>query len=198
MAYQFQPPPDARRIARQSWYKSGGMSPALQRARAPFTFFNMVIGVGLAGFIGGVYTFTLKQTKQEDFSDVVDLPVEERRKAKSLEDETREAAATTRDTLALSAETDPEGRLSPGSTATATATTADNTTTTTTTAALSSTSPEWYTSMRKQGYQLPWTSLLATGLRGKGADSALVQGAPNVDRVGKVGDRVSEGGKRLV
>jgi cytochrome c oxidase assembly factor 3 len=180
MPYQFEPPASARRIAkRTSWFPNSYMSPGLLRAREQYRTRNLLVGIGILGFVFGVYAYSIRSVEQDDFSDVVDLTAEERTKAKSIEDKTKEAAL---------------GAVQAGANevkATVAATGED-------TLSDSLVDAEWYESMRKQGYQQLWTSLLATGFRGKGVDSPLVQGSPDVDRVGKLGDRTSEGGKRLV
>lgn len=50
-----------------------GVSAALQRARAPYRLGNLAIGVVLAGFVGGVYAYSIFAVKQDDFSDITAL-----------------------------------------------------------------------------------------------------------------------------
>ncbi|KAI9314979.1 hypothetical protein BX666DRAFT_438668 [Dichotomocladium elegans] len=50
--------------------KGYGFSPALQRTRQPFRMRNALTLLGLLGFTGGVYAYSLLAVKQDDFSDV--------------------------------------------------------------------------------------------------------------------------------
>ncbi|KAH7912964.1 hypothetical protein BJ138DRAFT_1082628 [Hygrophoropsis aurantiaca] len=52
--------------------KSYVMSPGLQRAREPFRFRNALTGLGLAGFGVGVWAYSIRAVKQDDFSDIDD------------------------------------------------------------------------------------------------------------------------------
>ncbi|RAO72693.1 uncharacterized protein BHQ10_008705 [Talaromyces amestolkiae] len=49
-------------------YRAGA---ALLRARRPYLVRNALTGLGLCGFVVGVYAFTIRAVGQEDFSDVV-------------------------------------------------------------------------------------------------------------------------------
>ncbi|KAI9633168.1 putative mitochondrion protein [Dioszegia hungarica] len=75
--------------------QGGGPSPSLQRARKPFRFGNAIIGTTIALFAAGVYTYSISSVKQDDFSDVEDLlpPLAERSGLRSIEDEARAATA---------------------------------------------------------------------------------------------------------
>ncbi|KAI1627385.1 hypothetical protein EDD37DRAFT_622171 [Exophiala viscosa] len=55
-------------------YRAGA---ALNRARRPYLFKNMITGVCIFGFAIGVFAFTLKAVGQETFQDVIvpDAPV---------------------------------------------------------------------------------------------------------------------------
>ena len=46
------------------------MSPSLKRARAPFLIQNAVTGTLLAAFAVGVYMYSIKAVKQDEFDDV--------------------------------------------------------------------------------------------------------------------------------
>lgn len=46
------------------------MSPGLQRARAPFRVRNAITGLVLAGFVTGVWAYSISAVKQDDFSDI--------------------------------------------------------------------------------------------------------------------------------
>ncbi|EED16067.1 conserved hypothetical protein [Talaromyces stipitatus ATCC 10500] len=52
-------------------YRAGA---ALLRARRPYLVRNTLTGLGLCGFVVGVYVFTIRAVGQEDFSDVVVPP----------------------------------------------------------------------------------------------------------------------------
>ncbi|KAI9494690.1 hypothetical protein BDB00DRAFT_871239 [Zychaea mexicana] len=59
--------------AREKLYtqkKGYGFSPALERTRQPFRVRNMFTLLGLLGFTGGVYAYSMLAVKQDDFSDV--------------------------------------------------------------------------------------------------------------------------------
>ena len=43
------------------------MSPSLLRARAPYFVRNAIVGLTLASFIGGVYTYSISAVQQDDF-----------------------------------------------------------------------------------------------------------------------------------
>ncbi|BFZ53050.1 hypothetical protein PYCC9005_000073 [Savitreella phatthalungensis] len=50
-----------------------GVSPALLRARTPYRWRNLAVGVVLVSFVTGVYTYSIVAVKQDDFSDVIAL-----------------------------------------------------------------------------------------------------------------------------
>jgi len=68
------------------------MSAALQRARRPFRVRNTLVGLGVAAFAAGAYTYSISAVKQEDFSDIDILApaVADRAAIKSIEDEQKE------------------------------------------------------------------------------------------------------------
>jgi len=46
------------------------MSPGLKRARQPFLFKNIATGVILSTFVLGVYTYSIRAVKQDEFDDI--------------------------------------------------------------------------------------------------------------------------------
>ncbi|KAI7194982.1 hypothetical protein D0869_00875 [Hortaea werneckii] len=59
------------RIPQSSYYDSRNKpGAALYRARQPYLVRNAVTGVCILGFVGAVYTWTIKAIGQDDFSDV--------------------------------------------------------------------------------------------------------------------------------
>ncbi|TCD67269.1 hypothetical protein EIP91_000346 [Steccherinum ochraceum] len=50
--------------------KNNLMSPGLQRARLPFRARNAITGLTLAGFVTGVWAYSISAVKQDDFSDI--------------------------------------------------------------------------------------------------------------------------------
>ncbi|CAG8601859.1 6304_t:CDS:2 [Paraglomus occultum] len=50
--------------------KDSTFTPALQRARRPWLVRNALTGIGLLGFVGAVYAYSMYAVKQDDFSDV--------------------------------------------------------------------------------------------------------------------------------
>ncbi|KAL7007239.1 hypothetical protein EMMF5_003078 [Cystobasidiomycetes sp. EMM_F5] len=63
-----------RYTARSSYYGATGytMSPGLKRARAPFRFRNALTGLAIVGFVTAVYTYSISAVRQDDFSDLPD------------------------------------------------------------------------------------------------------------------------------
>ncbi|KAH9457920.1 hypothetical protein MJO28_004984 [Puccinia striiformis f. sp. tritici] len=59
-----------QRQKRQTYWDSGRMSPALQRARLPFRAKNLAMGAGILTFTFGVYMYSIAAVKQDDFSDI--------------------------------------------------------------------------------------------------------------------------------
>ncbi|ESK92483.1 mitochondrion protein [Moniliophthora roreri MCA 2997] len=59
------------RKAEKSWRpKSGSMSPGLRRARQPFLVKNAITGILLGAFAVGVYVYSIRAVKQDDFDDI--------------------------------------------------------------------------------------------------------------------------------
>lgn len=61
---------DPRKAAKTWRPKSGSMSPGLRRARAPFLVKNAITGVLLGVFAVGVYTYSIRAVRQDDFADI--------------------------------------------------------------------------------------------------------------------------------
>ncbi|KIY66690.1 hypothetical protein CYLTODRAFT_25069 [Cylindrobasidium torrendii FP15055 ss-10] len=60
-----------RRAAERSYRpKAGTMSASLKRARQPFLIPNAVTGTVLMGFAVGVYVYSIRAVKQDEFEDV--------------------------------------------------------------------------------------------------------------------------------
>ncbi|KAL0573299.1 hypothetical protein V5O48_008662 [Marasmius crinis-equi] len=61
------------RKAAKSWRPTaGGMSPGLRRAREPFLVRNAITGVLLGTFAIGVYAYSIRAVRQDDFDDLDD------------------------------------------------------------------------------------------------------------------------------
>ncbi|KAJ3740932.1 hypothetical protein DFH05DRAFT_1507726 [Lentinula detonsa] len=63
---------DSRQAAKTWRPKSGSMSPGLKRARAPFLVRNVITGIILGTFAVGVYTYSIRAVRQDDFGDIDD------------------------------------------------------------------------------------------------------------------------------
>ncbi|KAF9266212.1 hypothetical protein L218DRAFT_956581 [Marasmius fiardii PR-910] len=89
------------RKAENSWRpKSGSMSPGLRRARQPYLVKNTITGVLLGTFAVGVYAYSIRAVKQDDFDDI-----DEAAKAKlEKEREERERDRIMRGVLSLDEE----------------------------------------------------------------------------------------------
>ncbi|KAJ4479095.1 hypothetical protein J3R30DRAFT_3474143 [Lentinula aciculospora] len=61
---------DPRQAAKTWRPKSGSMSPGLRRARAPFLVRNTITGIILGAFAIGVYTYSIRAVRQDDFGDI--------------------------------------------------------------------------------------------------------------------------------
>ncbi|KAM0697558.1 hypothetical protein Q7P36_002412 [Cladosporium allicinum] len=67
------------RMPQSSYYdKQNRPTAALYRARQPYLAKNIMAGLALLGFVGGVYTYTIKAIGQDDFSDIPipDAPIQ--------------------------------------------------------------------------------------------------------------------------
>ena len=146
------------------------MSPGLQRAREPFRLRNTLTGVILAGFVVGVWAYSIGAVKQDVFDDV-----DEEARALMAGSGIQKAEDGSVESKPLAAEpvsTTPPTPLVP------------------------ETRPETKSTATGRGILPPllerrFPSLLDPSSR------TLVWGAPPVDNVGKLGDRAS-GSKRLV
>ncbi|KAF9024327.1 hypothetical protein BDZ89DRAFT_1136098 [Hymenopellis radicata] len=58
--------------AAKSYWPNGMMSPSLKRAREPYRIPNIITGVCLSIFVVGVYTYSIRAVKQDEFEDVDD------------------------------------------------------------------------------------------------------------------------------
>ncbi|WVQ82843.1 hypothetical protein IAT38_004978 [Cryptococcus sp. DSM 104549] len=160
-----------------------GMSPSLIRARQPFLFTNRLIGGTIIAFVIGVYTYSISAVKQDDFSDVEDLlpPLEERSKLRSIEDDIR------------------EGRIHPGTSHPGPSATGTPSAPSKGVPFPDDTIAQAAASVSSQGWGIKRLSdidwIKKRGLvDGKG--NVLVWGAPDVDRIGRMGDKPT--GKKLV
>ncbi|THV08170.1 hypothetical protein K435DRAFT_847062 [Dendrothele bispora CBS 962.96] len=61
---------DPRKAAKTWRPKSGSMSPGLRRARQPFLAKNIITGVLLSAFVIGVYSYSIRAVKQDEFDDI--------------------------------------------------------------------------------------------------------------------------------
>ena len=79
-----------RYAARSSYFGESGytMSPGLKRARAPYFVRNTLTGAALVAFVAAVYTYSISAVKQDDFSDLPEVsPVAGREGIKTIEEE---------------------------------------------------------------------------------------------------------------
>ncbi|GAA5868913.1 hypothetical protein JCM3774_006789 [Rhodotorula dairenensis] len=166
----------SNRQARATYHPGGyGVSEGLKRARRPFRTRNFITGGVITAFAFSVYMYSIRAVAQDDFSDL-DQPVseEQRRLARSIEDERRDREAVVADRLAirpagtpLAASSAPVSAAAPGAVAAGVA---------------------------PAPVAGPPTSVfdrLRGTFGGRGTDSALVWGAPPVDRLGRIGEDVS-------
>lgn len=67
-----QPLPVNRFSARSSYFGSSGFHPSegLKRARKPFRLRNALTGMAILSFVAGVYGYSISAVKQDDFSDI--------------------------------------------------------------------------------------------------------------------------------
>ncbi|GAA5993550.1 hypothetical protein JCM5350_002800 [Sporobolomyces pararoseus] len=150
------------REAKQSYHPKGyGVSEGLKRARAPFRTRNAIVGLGLSGFMFSVYLYSIRAVAQDDFADLQAPTEEQRRNMVSIEEERRNREALKGQQLDIAAPV-PPSPLAPS------------------TPALPSTNstPPLHTGILGR---------LRSTFGGKGTESSLVWGAPNVDSVGRIG-----------
>ena len=210
-----QPNPISRYSARSSYYGATGFtpSPGLERARRPFRAKNALTGLAIMAFVGGVYSYSISAVKQDDFADLPKTASTAALGGKSIEEEIAERKTGNRGVGALMGYgSSPQGegvRLQPSSG--------------------SSTSSPASTGASAMGTPLPPTTAgspqptpLSTPLPpssyAAAAANAIVEpmpdtvrprqrskwvvGAPDVDRIGRLGERSATdaeiGGRRLV
>lgn len=163
----------SNRQARATYHPGGyGVSEGLKRARRPFRTRNFITGGVITAFAFSVYMYSIRAVAQDDFSDL-DQPVseEQRRLARSIEDERREREAVVADRLAvrpgapLAASSAPVSATAPGAVVAGTP------------------APDAVA-------QASVLERLRGAFGGRGTDSRLVWGAPPVDRLGRIGDDV--------
>lgn len=162
------------RAAKATYHGATGyqVSEGLKRARRPFRTRNWITGSLITAFAASVYFYSIRAVAQDDFSDL-DQPVDEdlRKSVRSIEDEKRAKEA-----LFAS------DRLSAGGTTTSAA--ALNVVEAINPAeALALGAP---TPARQSGV----LGMVKGAFGGKGAESKVVWGAPNVDRLGRIGKDV--------
>lgn len=142
------------------------MSPGLKRARQPFFLRNLLTGVVLAFFAGGVWAYSIGAVKQEDFSDIDEEAKALRQSASQANESVREAEKKVVEAVSESGET----QLSSTST---------------------STSPpvvDGGVVPRGVVASLLWERYPRLF---DPKTKTLVWGAPSVDRVGRLGDKTS-------
>ncbi|POY74316.1 hypothetical protein BMF94_2510 [Rhodotorula taiwanensis] len=176
------------RQARATYHPGGyGVSEGLKRARRPFRTRNFITGGLITAFAFSVYMYSIRAVAQDDFSDLAEPVSEEQRKAaKSIEDERREREAVVADRLAvrsgvpLVAET--KVPVTMAAAAPGAVTPAD----------VAATVPATTTAVAAAGHASSGgvLDLLRGSFGGRGADSKLVWGAPPVDRLGRIGQDV--------
>lgn len=149
--------------------KGYGLSPGLQRARAPYRVRNAVTGILVGSFAVGVWAYSLHAVKQDTFEDVDE-------EAKALVAASRKSAQDDGETRAV------VGEIAVGR----------ETSTNASAPATSATQP-----MAKSDFTAhSETGLLVPLLDGRfpqllhPTQKTLVWGAPPVDRIGRIGDTV--------
>lgn len=160
------------------------MSPGLKRARQPFFLRNAITGVVLFGFAAGVWAYSIGAVKQEDFSDVDEEARSlGRSTVQAAEDEARvakvkavESAATAGDTSITPLPT------APPTPAVSPIIEAD--------------------SFKTRRPAQPPRGVVASLLWERyprlfdPTTKTLIWGAPSVDRIGRMGDRVEVGSRK--
>ena len=164
----------SNRQARATYHPGGyGVSEGLKRARRPFRTRNFITGGLITAFAFSVYMYSIRAVAQDDFSDL-DQPVseEQRRIARSIEDERREKEAVVADRLAVK-----QGVAAPLAPSMA---------------PVSAAAPGVPASVPVVDSQTSSSVLgrLRGAFGGRGTDSKLVWGAPPVDRLGRIGEEV--------
>lgn len=182
----------SNRAARQTYHPNGhGVSEGLLRARKPFRTTNAFTGALIAGFALSVYFYSIRAVAQDDFSDIAAPSESERRGVRSLEDEARlrdelkkdrslfksgAGAATGPTPAQLEAEQASRTLDRMGGAGARAGPTSE----------LDRDVARAKGAVERSGMTL-WERM-AGSFGGKGTDSAIVYGAPPVDRLGRIGD----------
>jgi cytochrome c oxidase assembly factor 3 len=157
------------RAAKATYHPGGyGVSEGLKRARAPFFTANLITGSLITAFAASVYFYSIRAVAQDDFSDL-DQPVDEdlRRSVRSIEDEKRAKEALVAERLSVVG--------GPASSAAAVG-------------VVEAVNPVEALPLAPSRSGI--AGLVQGAFGGKGADSKIVWGAPNVDRIGRIGEEV--------
>ncbi|GAA5848464.1 hypothetical protein JCM8547_004522 [Rhodosporidiobolus lusitaniae] len=153
------------RAAKATYHPGGyGVSEGLKRARRPFRTANFITGSLITGFALSVYLYSIRAVAQDDFSDL-DQPVSDdiRKGVWSIEDEKRAKEALVADRLAAF---DP---VAPA-------------------AVVDAVGPVEALPVAAAPRRTGILGLMQRTFGGKGTESKIVWGAPNVDRVGRIGE----------
>ncbi len=161
------------RAAKASYHGATGyqVSEGLKRARRPFRTRNFITGSLITAFAASVYFYSIRAVAQDDFSDL-DQPVDEdlRRSVRSIEDEKRAKEALVAERLSVV-----------GGPASSTAASAG---------VVEAVNPVEALPLISTSKKSGILGLVQGAFGGKGAESKIVWGAPNVDRVGRIGEDV--------
>ncbi|GAA5822932.1 hypothetical protein JCM11251_004428 [Rhodosporidiobolus azoricus] len=157
------------RAAKATYHPGGyGVSEGLKRARKPFFTRNLITGSAISAFAIWVYWYSIRAVAQDDFSDL-DQPVseEQRRSVRSIEELKKDQEALSADRLSLSsaAASGVVAAINPAEVSPAVA-------------------------PAPAAARSSILSMLTGPFGGKGTESKLVWGAPNVDRIGRIGEDV--------
>lgn len=196
-----QPAPINRYSARSSYYGASGYSPSegLKRARRPFRARNAITGLAILGFAASVYGYSISAVKQDDFSDLPSTStLAESENVKTIDEELREKSkmgGSMRGAGAI-----PGIGSSPQGEGLRIGTTSIINTVTGNQQQQHPTAPpaEPGSVAEAAASSLVTSAPLPTGSRPK---SRFIVGAPDVDRVGKLWERIDESdisGRRVV
>ncbi|BGP13797.1 hypothetical protein JCM10213_006371 [Rhodosporidiobolus nylandii] len=156
------------RAAKATYHPGGyGVSEGLKRARKPFFTRNLITGGLISVFAFSVYLYSIRAVAQDDFADLAEpVSEEQRRSVRSIEEEKRYKEALLADKLSATAPAAAAGVVEAVNPAQA--------------------APVAAVAPGRTGV----LHLVKGVFGGRGADSRLVWGAPNVDRVGRIGEDV--------
>ncbi|GAA6004597.1 hypothetical protein JCM10207_000950 [Rhodosporidiobolus poonsookiae] len=154
------------RAAKATYHPGGyGVSEGLKRARRPFRTANFITGGLITAFAFSVYFYSIRAVAQDDFADLAEPVSEEQRRAvRSLEEEKRAREALALDKFAAPAAAGVVEAVNPAQVAVA--------------------------APAPAGARGGVLQLVRNAFGGKGTESRLVWGAPNVDRVGRIGQDI--------